>query len=262
MSVASFLYAVNGARPWRRRVRVWDCELRATSLDRLVCLLLHRAGLMGAGERRLLGRLVRPGMEVVDIGANLGLYSLQLSRLVGPAGRVHAFEPEPRLYRALCANLRHNGATNVWAVNCALGGERGRVAFYRSALNGGDNRMGGLAWKGQRLEVEQDRLDSLLSARPVDFVKMDVQGYELQVLRGMEGLLAASPRLSLYFELWPAGLRAAGTDPADVLDFLRRRDFRLYRTAGGEASPVADPAGLERELPNGKYANFLAKREA
>src|SRR5262249_46032464 len=151
-------------------------------------------------------------MRIVDVGANLGLYTLLLARLTGPAGQVHAFEPEPTLFRALARNCRRNAAANVTAVNYALGAGSGRIPFYRSLFNSRDNRLGGLGWKGRGVEVEMARLDDVLPDPRVDFVKMDVQGYEMQVLRGMEGIFEASPGLAIYFEFWPLGLRAAGTD--------------------------------------------------
>jgi FkbM family methyltransferase len=260
MSLSSLLLGLNRAKPWRRRVRVWGHTFKATSLDRLVCLLLHRCGLMGKEDRRLLRRLVRPGMEVVDIGANLGLYSLLFAELTGPTGRVHAFEPEPTLFKALQRNLQRNGAANVRAVNLALGNCPGRVAFYRSLFNSGDNRLGDMAWKGQRLEVEQVRLDDALPNRRVDFVKMDVQGYELKVLEGMDGVLEASPEVSIYFEFCPADLQAAGTPPEAILEHLQQRGFRVWHIDKGVFREVRGMAGLAGRVKGRQYTNLLASR--
>jgi FkbM family methyltransferase len=261
MALARYLDGLNRARLWRRRVRVWGSTVRASSLDRLVCLLLHAGGLMGKHDRLLLGELIEPGMHVVDVGANLGLYALLLARLVGPRGRVHAFEPEPTLFQALQSNCRRNGADNVSPVNCALGATAGSVAFYRSLFNSGDNRLGDLSWKGERLEVRLCRLDDVLPDRPIDFVKMDVQGYEFQVLQGATRLLAQG-RPSVYFEFWPAGLRAAGTQPLEVLAHLADRGFELFQTEGGRLERVGDFGELERRLPGLRYTNLLARRAA
>jgi FkbM family methyltransferase len=261
MTVAALLYGLNRARLWRRRVGVWGHELRASSLDRLLCLWLHRTGLMGRQERQFLERAVTPGMRVADVGANVGLYTLLLSRLAGPSGHVYAVEPEPVLFRALCSNCRRNGAGNVTPLNRALGAAAGRTVFYRSAFNCGDNRLGGLGWKGQGVEVDLARLDDLLPAPRLDFVKMDVQGYELQVLRGMDRVFAQNPGLRLYLEFWPAGLRAAGTEPQELLDFLFAKGFRVCPVGDG-AEPVTSFSCLERRLTGKKYTNLLVSRAA
>ena len=91
----SLLFELNHAAIWQRAIKVWDRRIRAASLDRLVFLALHRTGLMGKEEAELLKKLVNPGMQILDVGANIGLYTLLLSRLTGEAGRVFAFEPEP-----------------------------------------------------------------------------------------------------------------------------------------------------------------------
>jgi FkbM family methyltransferase len=259
MSAVSALRSLNCARLWRRRLSVWGHTLRASSLDRLVCLVLHRLELMGKADRRLLERLVTPGMTVVDIGANLGLYTLLFSKLTGPAGHVYAFEPEPTLYRALCSNCRRNGAGNITTLNYALGRQPGRTTFYRSLFNSGDNRLGGLGWQGQRLDVDMVRLDDALPGCRVDFIKLDVQGFELQVLQGMDELSRRSKNLRIYFEFWPRGLRAAGTRPEAVLEHLERRDFAVYRVEHDGARRVTNFALLSDGLRGG-YINLLAAK--
>jgi FkbM family methyltransferase len=260
MPVTSFLYWLNHASLWHRPVQVWGHRVRAASLDRLLCLWLHRTGLMGRADRRFLEARVASGMTVVDVGANVGLYSLLLARLAAPQGRVFAFEPEPRLFRVLAENTRQSGLPNLTLCNQALGECDGRVRFYRSAFNSGDNRLGGLGWKGQGVEVEMTRLDAALPDPRVDFIKMDVQGYEMGVLRGMEGVFEESPRLSIYFEFWPAGLRAAGTDPEEPLDYLRRRGFRVYQIAGSDLQPTNGFAALHERLAGSRYTNLFASR--
>jgi FkbM family methyltransferase len=191
MSLMSFLYRLNHARLWRRGVRVWGRRVRASSLDRLLCLWLHRTGAMGRAGRRLLEQRVRPGMQVVDVGANVGLYALLLAQLAGPGGHVFAFEPGPGLFRALKHNCRRGGLSNLTPLRLALGETAGRARLSCSAFNAGDNRLGGPGRHGA--EVEVARLDDVLAGRRIDFIKMDVQGHELHVLRGMEEVLRASP---------------------------------------------------------------------
>jgi FkbM family methyltransferase len=262
MSLSSLLYQLNHARLWRHSVRVWGRRVRACSLDRLVCLWLHRTGLMGKAERRLLRQRVAPGMRVVDIGANVGLYSLLLAGLAGPAGQVYAFEPEPSLFRTLAHNCRRSGLGNLTLFNQALGDRAGQVGFYRSIFNSGDNRLGDFGWQGQGVQVEMVRLDDALPERCIDFIKMDVQGYEMRVLRGMEEVLRSSPRLEIYFEFWPAGLRAAGTEPGELLDHLRERGLRVYEVEGASLRPVADLRSLEPRVGGSRYLNLFASRGA
>src|SRR5215471_12592897 len=95
------LSRVNQLSCWKRDVPVWGHHFRAVSFDRLLNLNLNRIGLMNTGMRLFLEQQVRPGMRVVDAGANQGLFTLLCSRLVGPNGSVSAFEPDPELFAAL-----------------------------------------------------------------------------------------------------------------------------------------------------------------
>ncbi|HEU5202203.1 MAG TPA: FkbM family methyltransferase [Nitrospira sp.] len=258
--VAAFLYRLNHASIWHRSIRVWGFSLRGTSLDRLLALALHRLGMMGTAERHLMEERVRPGMRIVDIGANVGLYSTLLARLVGPNGHVHAFEPEPSLFRALQGNLQMNNLGNLTAVNAALGDRSGTTTLYRSPFNTGDNRLGGLGQLGQRIDVQILRLDDALPFPSVDFIKMDVQGYEMAVFEGMEGVLRANAQLEILFEFWPSGLHAAGTDPAALLDHLFQRQFRVFAPEGKGLWPVIDFASWASRFKGRKYTNLLATR--
>jgi FkbM family methyltransferase len=258
--IGSLLYDLNHASIWHRELKVWNQRLRATSLDRLVFLGLHRFGLMGSKEGRLLERLVKPGMATVDIGANIGLYALFLAHLAGRQGRVFAFEPEPTLFAMLCENCAANGAENITPFQIAAGETNGRAVFQRAIFNSGDNGLGPARADAQPLEVEVARLDDVLPVRAVDFIKIDVQGHELTALSGMPKLLSASPDVRMLFEFCPFGLRAANTDPQSLLDFFRDRGFELYETKTGQLQHLSDPRQLLTELQGKQYINLLASR--
>lgn len=260
--ISSLLYDLNHAPLWRRELKVWDQRVRAASLDRLVYLALHRAGLLGAEEAQLLRQLVEKGMHVVDIGANIGLYTLLFAKLVGNAGRVFAFEPEPNLFSALCDNCATNAVLNVAPFQFAAGDSDRRAKFQRSIFNSGDNRLAESTGDVKPIEVEVARLDDLLPVRRVHFIKLDVQGHELAALTGMQEVIASSPDVRVFFEFSPGDLRAANTPPESLLNFFRERGFKLYETKGGVPRSLRDSQQLISELGAKRYTNLLATRNA
>lgn len=215
---------------------------------------------MGAGEAQLFRKLTQDGMQVVDIGANIGLYTLLFAKLVGNAGRVFAFEPEPSLFSALCDNCATNNVLNVFPFQIAAGDSNGRAKFQRSIFNSGDNRLGETKIDGKPIEVEVARLDDLLPVRNVQFIKLDVQGHELAALNGMQEVIASSPDVRVFFEFSPGGLQAANTPPETLLNFFRERGFQLYGTKGGVLRSLGDSQQLISELGAKQYTNLLATR--
>ena len=213
---------------------------------------------MGRSEKAILEQRVRPGMRVLDIGANVGLYSLLLSRLVGKDGSVIAIEPDPDLFAALEASCRANAADNIELHNVAAAAEPGRLSLYRSLLNAGDNRIGSheRAQPTRRVETQAVTVDHLVGGRPVDFIKMDVQGWEGQVLKGMRAVVESNPAIEILFELWPFGLKEAGWNPQDVLREVESLGLHIH----GLDDPGKQFSGSSsRALPNGKnYINLLA----
>ena len=227
--MSAFAARFNRLPVWHRRVRVWDADFRACSLDRLVYLTLHRLGLMGKEERAFFESQIKPGMNIAEAGANIGVYTIQLSRLVGPEGRVFAFEPDPHLFACLRENVERAGVTNVELHHSALGSVPGKLSLAWDGLNSGDTHLSREAQAGAA-QVDVARLDTVLAGKRVDFFKLDVQGWELEVLRGMTGLFAANPALKLFVEYWPAGLRRAGTEPAELLAFFKEDGWELAST--------------------------------
>ena len=258
--ISSLLFELNHAQVWQRVIKVWECRIRAASLDRLVFLALHRAGLMGKEEARLLEKLIKPGMHILDVGANIGLYTLFLARLTGDAGKVFAFEPEPNLFSVLCENCAANEAHNVTPFQCAAGDANGRATFQRATFNSGDNRLGASKSGAPSIEVEVARLDEVLPVQTVQFIKLDVQGHELAALTGMQQLLASSPDVRVLFEFWPAGLGAANASPELLFKFFHDRDFFLYEMEESKARELEAPDSLVNRLGSKGYTNLLASR--
>jgi len=160
--------------------------------------LLFLEGERFLGERRLLRRLLRPGRHAVDVGANIGYYLLLIESLVGPTGSVSCFEPEPENLAELERNVRANGFANVRVTAAAVGAEEGRVAL-RLGMNGAVAAAG----EGD-VTVPLVPLDSALTG-PVDFLKIDVEGYEGFVLTGARRI-RREHRPALFVEVHPGFL--------------------------------------------------------
>lgn len=175
--------------------------------------------------RECVARRLEPGMVVADVGANIGMFALRAARAVGPEGRVWAFEPGPDNLEHLRRNLELNGEPPVEVVPCAAGAERSRRSLYLGAL-GTTHSLSAPGPSGRAVEVETMALDDVIGGR-LDFAKIDVEGHELEVLAGMQRLLAENPRLRLIVEWHPAMLRSAGHDVAELPEALRRHGFRL-----------------------------------
>lgn len=144
------------------------------------------------------GKWVQSGDWAIDVGANVGHYTIPLSRLVGARGRVLAFEPVPETFELLTANIAAAGLRNVSLFNAAVSDhsatatmsipkfQSGLTNYYRAALT-----LAADDWSVLTLSV-----DSVLPPQPVALIKIDVEGHELQALTGMQKLLARDhPRL-------------------------------------------------------------------
>ncbi len=230
--------------------------------DRVIAKKLILYGGYEQREIDLLCSLVQPGDCVLDIGANIGLYSLALSRAVGPAGRVIAFEPDPDNAALLHRNLDVNGCANVTVIEDALGDEAKDVKLYESDDNRGALSTSDVLGVGEEhaIRVRMRRGDAVLAELGVQprLGKIDVEGAEPLVIAGLGALLPPV----LMFEFVPHLLRAAGRDPADFLQRLRSAGYSLAAVdpetgRARDLTPVELAAGAVNEAAD---RNILARR--
>ena len=199
------------------------------TLDRWVALQAHRFRIMGSAELNFFQRFINPASHIVDVGANQGIYTLSISRLAR-TGKVFAFEPDPRLFTALKNNVERNRVQNVVLFNAAAASRPSKLLLRPGSLNRGDNRIvqSGNGSTGA-IEVTAVALDGVIPDRRVDLLKIDVQGFEFDVLRGTVQIIQANPTLLILFEFWPHGLRQADASPEELLKLLQEAGFSLFR---------------------------------
>jgi FkbM family methyltransferase len=211
--------------------------------DKYIGRSLDRYGEFSAGEADLLRQAIRPGWTVVEVGANIGAHTLPIARQVGPRGVVYAFEPQRILFQTLCANLALNSIMNVHCRMEALGDAAGTVAIppldYAKENNFGGLSLSQSAKYGKGSEsVPVITLDSLELAR-CEFLKVDVEGMELSVLKGSQSTVERL-RPILYIE----NDRSELSPP--LIEFLLSLGYRLF----WHLPPLFDPNNFYRNRHN------------
>lgn len=209
-------------------------------------LALH--GIWGEEEVRRFAEYVRPGMTVVDAGANFGHHAVALAKLVAGNGRVLAIEPQAVIHHLLCANVAINAAWQITPLHCALGERHGTARMnpidYRSAANVGALGLAESAGSDDRGEtVEIFTLDELcernLPHRRIDFIKIDVQSFELYVLRGAAGVMSRD-RPVMQIEIAPHWMRRRGYGHQDIRLLLQAHGYTCRDLVAGHADPLAE----------------------
>jgi FkbM family methyltransferase len=173
-------------------------------------------------------RLVRPGQLVVDVGASIGYYTLIFADLVGPQGKVYAFEPDPTNFALLRRNVRLNHHRNVVLERAAVADRSGQLTLYLAHENVGDHRIFDYYGDRRGLSVPCLRLDDRLAGERIDLIKLDIQGAEWSALRGMDDVLRKNPGVVVLTEYAPMLLAQFGVEPARYLQRLEEQRFCFY----------------------------------
>lgn len=201
-------------------------------------------------------RFLQPGMTVLDIGANQGLYTLLASQRVGSRGRVFAFEPSPRERRALRLNVMVNRCRNVTIESSALGNEEGDSELYlvQGPETGCNSLRPPVLMEGTSspVRVSITRLDRWIreqSIERVDFMKLDVEGAELSVLKGASELLNRNPRPVILAEVADIRTAAWGYRAAEIVTALECVGYHWFNVmADGSLVPVSQIDARESNL--------------
>ncbi|MBM3157904.1 MAG: FkbM family methyltransferase [Chloroflexi bacterium] len=218
-------------------------------------------------ETSLVERITQTGMMAVDIGANIGYYTMILSSRVGPKGRVIAFEPDPTNMYLLRRNVRCNDLLNVICEQAAVLGFDGKTTLYLSNSNFGDHRVfdaqdedrfnKGVPRKS--LEARAISLDNYLQSigHQANIIKMDIQGAEMLALPGMMQALS-NPNITFFCEFWPYGLRKANSNPKQYLLSLRELGLDLFEIVESDQRIVpVDIDELSERFPDLGLTNLV-----
>lgn len=211
-----------------------------------------------SAERTFAENFVRPGATVLDIGAHHGYYTLLFSRKVGVEGRVVAFEPSPRERQRLALHLRINRCKNVAIEDCALGEAEGMEQLYlANARESGLNslRKPAVSARTELVSIRTRCLDRVLRERGierVDFIKLDVEGAELSVLKGATELLHRRPRPIILAEVQDIRTKPWGYAAREIIRFLSAAGYVWFR-------PLPDGRIEEIDAAREEYdGNFVA----
>jgi FkbM family methyltransferase len=221
-------------------------------------------------ELDLVRRCLQPGRCFLDVGANIGYFTVLAAKHLGPSGRVVAFEPEPRNFEILKKNVDLNGLENVRIENYAAVDREQNLTLYLSSYNFGDHRifdsdddsMENRGRRQERVQVRGVRLDEYLREHRFapDFIKIDVQGAEQSVLMGLAETLSEDRDIRLLLEFWPHGMRQFGTDPVELLKRLDAQGFRAFEVRrDGTLGPFSVGRVQLLEGPH-DYCNVFASR--
>ncbi|ARF56599.1 FkbM family methyltransferase [Streptomyces gilvosporeus] len=238
-------------RPRRRVVRTGFGSAMAVDTRDLIQRYIYLFGLWEPHMTHWLERRLRPGDTFVDVGANIGYYSLLAARLVGEEGGVVAVEATPAFHRRVLLHAGMNGCDTIRAVNAAVSDEPGKLTFILAS----SSNMGAASivpYDGPAeatFEVEAYPLPDLLTSEEIAsarVIKVDVEGAEGGVVRGMEPMLGAlRPDAEITIEVTPERMTALGDSADELLEIMRDHGFHVYRLPNDYAAG-SYPAALRR----------------
>jgi len=233
----------------------------------LVSIVLFFQKSLEKYEIELFKKSVKSGMTVVDIGANIGLYTVLASQLVGPKGKVIAFEPEPSNLKLLKKHVNAKALNNVIVVPKALSNSVGTIKLFKDGLNLGNHSISSknLLVECGYVSVDSTTLDKYFNStskrKRVDIIKSDAQGAEGAIFSGGEKLLQDSKAM-IIMEFWPDAIEATGGNPQKLLTTLKSKGYKIKLIDKLRKSlRLVDPGELikscKNRQDNSDYANLL-----
>lgn len=218
----------------RRKCKIqlgWELEI--DDLDSLK--LIENSGFFENVEVHACQNLIKSGDRVLDIGANIGYYTKLFAHLVGVEGKVIGFEPNPENYQLLNINLRDEANKNIVSLHqMALGNEVGNCDLFLSEENNGKHRLyESVLCSKNSISVDVIPGDEIVDA-PVNFIKIDVEGFEYQAIKGLKSVIQASPKLKILMEFAPLSMMESGIKVEEFfLDVLNGMDLKCLAFVRG-----------------------------
>jgi FkbM family methyltransferase len=206
--------------------------------------------------RNTLLSVLRPGMTFLDIGANVGYYTLLAAYAVGSTGTVHAFEANPQVFETLRGNVQRNGFKRTSLNNVALTNVIGQVTFCIDELNPGSSSLSGKGFvKAAQISVPGITLDSYTQSKHlnrVDVIKIDVEGAEILVFSGAKNTLMRF-RPDIVGEFSKQMMTRESGGEREIVDLLTSLQYRAFLLARGKLTPLP----IDRIYETGTFAPEL-----
>lgn len=198
-------------------------------LDENDSLRLSLKGSYGKFETEFLKNEIKKGDTVLDLGANIGYYTLLMARLVGKEGKVYAFEPEPDNFELLTKNVKTNGYTNVVLEQKAVSNKSGKVKLFLSEEHKSDHQIIGSTENRNFVEVDAVSLDDYFNnSEQISFIKSNIQGAEGLAIQGMSDIFRRSENMKMIVEFFPLLLKNIDVEPSSFLEMLSNSGFSFY----------------------------------
>ena len=200
------------------------------------------AGDYETSETNLTKKLVKPGMTVFDLGANIGWFTLVMAKLVGEKGHVYAFEPDPKYFNILNENIALNNVSNVSTFQLASSNKEGITKFNLNP-EFGTYVLDSKTIDENEILVKTTTLDKFCKNGKikVDFVKMDVEGSEPKTLEGMSETIQNNPYIQIISEFHPDAINDLDSSPKEYLEMLEKNGFKIFEileNGKGEFVPI------------------------
>ncbi len=196
--------------------------------DRCVCWFVRLMGYWDRNETSVLKNIIKDGFNIIEVGANFGVHTLRMAKLVGEKGTVQAFEANPMVSKYLKESVKLNNLANIIKVfEKAAGNERKQVFLDYDVKNIG----GGCIVSSPSsfaLKTEVVRLDDVIKQQ-IDLLKIDAEGYELKILQGAQQLINANENIIIMLEFVPSHLEKQGDSAIKLLTFLRNNGFSIWK---------------------------------
>lgn len=228
------------------------------------CFPLYRAAYarfkkqQDAFEISLLRQYIKPGDVVLDIGANIGFYTALMSDIVGAKGMVHGFEPDQTNFRHLRDHTK--GLQNVRINHKAVADKTQVIKIYTSKQLNVDHRTYKPAEYEAELDIDAIAIDDYLAGQRVDFIKMDIQGFEWSAVQGMTRTFSEN-NIQMLSEFWPYGMRQAGTSVLAYFQLLKQLGFNVYLIKDKALRKLTeDQVAKLTDLPKSEYMNIFVTK--
>ena len=181
-------------------------------------------------ETMMIKQEVKEGNNVIDIGANIGYFTLLFAKIVGPNGKVFAFEPDPTNFSILKKNIEENNYDNVILSQKAISDKTETTKLFLCKFSNGMHRIYNSDLCDKSLDIESTTMDDFFSEinfkDKINFIKIDTEGSEMKVLAGIEKILESNAA-TIHIEYNPSSIRESGFSPKSLPDFLIKMGFDL-----------------------------------